>query len=202
MNFLHHTSWEVDDVDEIARGARSLLENHPERHIWGPSRHWVGANYFYYFRDPSGHSSEYFSHMDRITEDEAWKPEVHGEVGGSSGPTGRWRPHSSRPTTLRRSWPTSTDPTSGLHSATGSPRGGEPTAEEVGAARVEQPYLPVTGSTTRSHRVPPRARSACREQLHSRSNSPTHTERVMQVDGGPRIVSVDTAPKHRGTTCA
>jgi catechol-2,3-dioxygenase len=82
VNFLHHTSWEVDDVDEIARGARSLLENHPERHVWGLGRHWVGANYFYYFRDPSGHSSEYFSDMDRITEDEAWKPEVHGEVGG------------------------------------------------------------------------------------------------------------------------
>lgn len=82
VNFLHHTSWEVDDVDEIARGAWSLLENHPERHVWGLGRHWVGSNYFYYFRDPSGHSSEYFSDMDRITEDEAWKPEVHGEIGG------------------------------------------------------------------------------------------------------------------------
>jgi catechol 2,3-dioxygenase-like lactoylglutathione lyase family enzyme len=39
--FLHHTSWQVDDVDEVGRGAMRMLEGHPERHIWGlgPSLH-------------------------------------------------------------------------------------------------------------------------------------------------------------------
>jgi hypothetical protein len=36
VNFLHHTSWQVEDVDEIGRGAMAMLEDHPDRHIWGP----------------------------------------------------------------------------------------------------------------------------------------------------------------------
>lgn len=74
--FMHHSSWEVDDVDEIGRGAEALLAEHPERHTWGLGRHWVGANYFYYFRDPAGNLSEYYSDMDQITEDELWNPGV------------------------------------------------------------------------------------------------------------------------------
>ncbi|WP_327111255.1 VOC family protein [Streptomyces sp. NBC_01341] len=74
--FMHHSSWEVDDVDEIGRGAESLLADHPERHTWGLGRHWVGANYFYYFRDPAGNLSEYYSDMDQITDDELWNPGV------------------------------------------------------------------------------------------------------------------------------
>src|SRR6202022_1848406 len=30
--YLHHTSWEVEDVDEVGRGAYRMLEQHPERH--------------------------------------------------------------------------------------------------------------------------------------------------------------------------
>jgi catechol 2,3-dioxygenase-like lactoylglutathione lyase family enzyme len=74
--FMHHSSWEVEDVDEIGRGAEALLADHPERHTWGLVRHWVGANYFYYFRDPAGNLSEYYSDMDQITDDELWNPGV------------------------------------------------------------------------------------------------------------------------------
>ncbi len=35
VSFLHHTSWQVDDVDEVGRGAAAMLEDHPERHVWG-----------------------------------------------------------------------------------------------------------------------------------------------------------------------
>jgi catechol 2,3-dioxygenase-like lactoylglutathione lyase family enzyme len=76
VNFLHHTSWEVDDIDEIGRGARALLEGHPERHTWGIGRHRVGSNFFYYFRDPAGNLSEYYSDMDEIIDDQLWKPGV------------------------------------------------------------------------------------------------------------------------------
>jgi catechol 2,3-dioxygenase-like lactoylglutathione lyase family enzyme len=74
--FLHHTSWEVDDVDEIGRGATAMLEGHPERHVWGLGRHYAGANFFWYLRDPAGNFSEYFSDMDCNLDDQLWSPEV------------------------------------------------------------------------------------------------------------------------------
>jgi catechol 2,3-dioxygenase-like lactoylglutathione lyase family enzyme len=74
--FLGHSSWEVDDFDDIGRGARTLLKDHPERHLWGIGRHWVAANFFYYFRDPAGHICEYYSDMDHILNDELWNPDV------------------------------------------------------------------------------------------------------------------------------
>ena len=35
LNCLHHTAWEVDDIDEVGRGATAMLEGHPDRHVWG-----------------------------------------------------------------------------------------------------------------------------------------------------------------------
>ena len=72
--FLHHTSWQVDDVDEVGRGAMRMLEGHPERHTWGLGRHYIGSNFFWYLRDPAGNFSEYYSDMDTITDDQIWKP--------------------------------------------------------------------------------------------------------------------------------
>ena len=76
VSFLHHTSWEVDDVDEIGRGATAMLADHPERHVWGLGRHHAGANFFWYLRDPAGNFSEYFSDMDCNLDDQLWSPEV------------------------------------------------------------------------------------------------------------------------------
>jgi catechol 2,3-dioxygenase-like lactoylglutathione lyase family enzyme len=78
VTFLHHTSWEVEDIDEIGRGAHDLLAEHPERHVWGIGRHWVGSNYFWYFRDPAGNMSEYYSDMDEILDDQIWDPGIWG----------------------------------------------------------------------------------------------------------------------------
>ena len=74
--FLHHTSWQVEDVDTIGRGAMDMLEGHPERHVWGLGRHYAGSNFFWYFRDPVGNFTEYHSDMDCIPEDALWTPEV------------------------------------------------------------------------------------------------------------------------------
>ncbi|MCG8917215.1 VOC family protein [Actinokineospora sp. PR83] len=74
--FLHHTSWQVDDVDEVGRGAHAMLTDHPERHTWGLGRHFAGANFFWYLRDPAGTFCEYYSDMDTIPEDELWTPQV------------------------------------------------------------------------------------------------------------------------------
>ncbi|BCJ35911.1 dioxygenase [Actinocatenispora thailandica] len=74
--FLHHTAWEVDDVDEVGRGATGMLDGHPERHTWGLGRHYVGSNFFWYLRDPAGNFSEYYSDLDCIVEDQLWEPGV------------------------------------------------------------------------------------------------------------------------------
>jgi catechol 2,3-dioxygenase-like lactoylglutathione lyase family enzyme len=76
LNFLHHTAWEVDDVDEVGRGATGMLEGHPERHVWGLGRHHLGSNFFWYLKDPAGNFSEYYSDIDCIIDDQLWKPAV------------------------------------------------------------------------------------------------------------------------------
>lgn len=82
VDFLHHTSWQVDDIDDVGRGAHAMLEGNPERHIWGLGRHFAGANFFWYLKDPAGNFSEYYSDMDTIPEDELWSPEIlHGLQG-------------------------------------------------------------------------------------------------------------------------
>jgi catechol 2,3-dioxygenase-like lactoylglutathione lyase family enzyme len=76
VTFLHHTAWEVDDVDEVGRGATAMLEGHPERHVWGLGRHHIGSNFFWYLKDPAGSFSEYYSDLDCIIDDELWTPET------------------------------------------------------------------------------------------------------------------------------
>jgi catechol 2,3-dioxygenase-like lactoylglutathione lyase family enzyme len=76
VSFLHHTSWEVDDVDEIGRGATALLAKDPARHVWGFGRHHIGSNFFWYLRDPAGNFTEYYADMDSIVDDQLWKPGV------------------------------------------------------------------------------------------------------------------------------
>ncbi len=50
VNFLHHTSWQVDDIDDVGRGRHAMLDGDPERHIW-VSRHYAGSNFFWYLKD-------------------------------------------------------------------------------------------------------------------------------------------------------
>ena len=71
--FLHHTSWMVNDVDEIGKGAQHLLAVDPNRHAWGLGRHFLGSNLFWYFRDPSGNFAEYFSDLDQIPDPKEWE---------------------------------------------------------------------------------------------------------------------------------
>ncbi|TDV38602.1 glyoxalase/bleomycin resistance protein/dioxygenase superfamily protein [Actinophytocola oryzae] len=76
VSFLHHTSWQVDDVNEVGRGASAMLRGHPDRHVWGLGRHHAGSNFFWYLRDPAGNFAEYYSDMDTVLDDQLWKPEV------------------------------------------------------------------------------------------------------------------------------
>jgi catechol 2,3-dioxygenase-like lactoylglutathione lyase family enzyme len=74
--FLHHTSWQVDDVDEIGRAATALLEKDPTRHVWGLGRHHIGSNFFWYLKDPAGNFTEYYADLDCIVDDQLWNPGV------------------------------------------------------------------------------------------------------------------------------
>jgi catechol 2,3-dioxygenase-like lactoylglutathione lyase family enzyme len=70
--FFHHSSWQVDDVDAIGNGAHHLLSADPKRNVWGLGRHFLGSNFFWYFRDPAGNYAEYFADLDQIVDDAAW----------------------------------------------------------------------------------------------------------------------------------
>lgn len=77
LNYFHHSAWQVEDVDEVGRGAMRMLEGNPQRHVWGMGRHYVGSNFFWYLRDPAGNFSEYYADMDTIEEDQLWTPGEH-----------------------------------------------------------------------------------------------------------------------------
>jgi catechol 2,3-dioxygenase-like lactoylglutathione lyase family enzyme len=44
--------------------------------VWGLGRHHAGSNFFYYFKDPAGTFSEYYSDLDCVPEDQLWTPET------------------------------------------------------------------------------------------------------------------------------
>ena len=70
--FFHHSSWQVNDLDEIGQGAQALLAVDPTRDVWGLGRHFLGSNLFWYFRDPAGNFAEYYADLDQIPEDAEW----------------------------------------------------------------------------------------------------------------------------------
>ena len=72
--FFHHSSWQVDDLDEIGHGAHHLLAADPTCNVWGLGRHFLGSNLFWYFRDPAGNFAEYFADLDQIRDDDEWMP--------------------------------------------------------------------------------------------------------------------------------
>jgi catechol 2,3-dioxygenase-like lactoylglutathione lyase family enzyme len=76
IDFLHHTSWQLDDVDEVGRAATAMLANDPSRHVWGIGRHCIGSNFFWYLKDPAGNFTEYYADLDCIIDDQLWTPGV------------------------------------------------------------------------------------------------------------------------------
>ena len=69
---LHHTSWQVEDADDVGRGGNAMVATDPDRHLWGLGRHHIGSNWFWYLRDPAGSFAEYYADLDVITDDSAW----------------------------------------------------------------------------------------------------------------------------------
>ena len=79
--YLQHYSWECDDVDHVGHLATKLLAVDAERHTWGFGRHFIGSNFMWYLRDPSGSFVEFYSDMDRIEDDVAWETTGRTAVG-------------------------------------------------------------------------------------------------------------------------
>ena len=71
--FLHHSAWEMDDLDAVGRAGAAMVGADASRHVWGLGRHAIGSNYFWYLRDPAGNFAEYTSDLDVIADAEAWK---------------------------------------------------------------------------------------------------------------------------------
>jgi catechol 2,3-dioxygenase-like lactoylglutathione lyase family enzyme len=88
VTFLHHTAWDMDDVDAVGRAAAAMVAADASRHVWGLGRHGIGSNFFWYLRDPAGNFAEYSSDLDVIVDEEAWR------VAASSGahPLAAWAP--------------------------------------------------------------------------------------------------------------
>ncbi len=73
---LHHTSWEVQSIDEIGAGAEQMRDA-GYTDGWGLGRHVLGSNYFHYVRDRWGSWVEYSANMDYIREGEQWVAQDH-----------------------------------------------------------------------------------------------------------------------------
>lgn len=72
--FPHHIAFEVDDVDDVVRGGQHMVEVDPDRHMWGVGRHAIGSNWFWYLREPGGTFVEYTADIDRISEQDRYRP--------------------------------------------------------------------------------------------------------------------------------
>lgn len=73
---MHHNSWDVASVMEVGLGGTSMARAGYDRG-WGLGQHVLGANYFYYVRDPWGSYSEYSADIDFIPADCEWETGDH-----------------------------------------------------------------------------------------------------------------------------
>lgn len=73
---MHHNSWDVGSVQEVGLGG-STMARAGYGPNWGVGQHVLGANYFYYVRDPWGSFSEYSADIDFIPHDIEWPAANH-----------------------------------------------------------------------------------------------------------------------------
>jgi catechol 2,3-dioxygenase-like lactoylglutathione lyase family enzyme len=73
---MHHVSWDVGSVQDVGLGYAQMARAGFTRG-WGVGRHVLGANYFYYVRDPWGSYCEYSADIDYIPADCEWESGDH-----------------------------------------------------------------------------------------------------------------------------
>ncbi|WP_250514646.1 VOC family protein [Caballeronia sp. INDeC2] len=73
---LHHTSWDVSSLDDVALGSEQMARA-GFAEGWGLGRHVLGSNYFRYVRDPWGSYAEYSFDIDFIAAGTRWPAADH-----------------------------------------------------------------------------------------------------------------------------
>lgn len=71
--YAHHVAFEVDSVDDVAKGGTNMIDADPDRHVWGLGRHAIGSNWFWYLREPGGTFVEYAADVDRISSQDLYQ---------------------------------------------------------------------------------------------------------------------------------
>ncbi|MCE2764849.1 MAG: VOC family protein [Ilumatobacteraceae bacterium] len=88
-SYLNHYAVEVDDIDAVGLAGRAVVSERDDASVVGVGRHNLGANVFWYLRDPSGNMFEFFSDMDQILDDEVWARDFcKMDWEGADGPAG------------------------------------------------------------------------------------------------------------------
>ena len=67
----HHSSWDVEGLEEVGRGADQMARAGWTRG-WGTGRHVLGSNYFHYIQDPWGSFIEYSADIDYVPAGHNW----------------------------------------------------------------------------------------------------------------------------------
>jgi hypothetical protein len=75
VDALHHYAWQYEGFGAFARIGDHLMD-HGRRFLWGPGHHGIGDNYFCYAFDGDGVVVEYSAGMQRIDNDESYRPRV------------------------------------------------------------------------------------------------------------------------------
>ncbi|KPF92391.1 hypothetical protein IP81_06625, partial [Novosphingobium sp. AAP83] len=83
-NGLNHVALYVTDFHEVMLGG-TAMQNKGWKSYWGPGRHKLGSNYFWYIKSPLGGNLEYTCDVDHV--DENWVP---GEFDFSPDMTAIW----------------------------------------------------------------------------------------------------------------
>ncbi|HVE50184.1 MAG TPA: VOC family protein [Casimicrobiaceae bacterium] len=67
----HHSSWDVGSLEEVGLGGMQMAAK-GHTHGWGPGRHVLGSNYFWYVQDPWGSFAEYSADIDYVPAATHW----------------------------------------------------------------------------------------------------------------------------------
>ncbi len=70
---FNHVGFQVDGLDDMMLGGK-IMESRGWKTSFGPGRHLLGSNLFWYFESPTGGETEYYADMDVLTDD--WKPGI------------------------------------------------------------------------------------------------------------------------------
>jgi catechol 2,3-dioxygenase len=68
----HHSSWDMAGLEDVGLGGMQMAAKGHARG-WGPGRHVLGSNYFWYVQDPWGSFAEYSADIDYVPKGMQWR---------------------------------------------------------------------------------------------------------------------------------